>query len=79
MDAHILKNIDHKVDSIIKNQSRANEHWDFFMRMDKRLRENEIALICLQDFNDKHVIKHWIIYALIALLFVLTAVSWMLR
>jgi len=79
MEANILERIDRKVDSIIKNQVISDQKFDRLLMMEKRIRENEIALGLLKKYNESHSIKHWIIYALIALLFVLTAASWMLR
>lgn len=79
MDDKILARIDKKVDSIIKNQEISDHKFDRLLMMEHRIKENEIALLFLKKYNESHAIKHWIIYAMIVLLFVLTTASWMLK
>jgi len=79
--------IDWKVDSIIENQKLAEKkidkheekEWDLFIKMDKRITENEIDLKKLKEFTNYHGIEHKFIYTLFVTLFVLTITLWILK
>lgn len=44
MDAQLLERIDKKVDSIIKNQVISDKKFDRLIMMERRIKENEVAL-----------------------------------